>query len=376
MPFGNRASGAASSFILGAVTPRSASLCDFPIGSLCTVLIRMQRRSQPRGAAAWRGKYGAVSVDMFDGRTLPYIDNFANVVVSDELGAVPWDEVLRVLVPGGVAIIAGERRTKPRPAEIDEWTHYMHDPQGSCVASDSIVGPPRRLQWTGGPRHGRSHEHTASVQALVSAGGRTFDVTDLGSRASIQLPSKYTLTARDAFNGTILWQREIPDWFNHLYPLKSGPAYMPRRLVAVGTAVYVSGGVGHPLLALDATTGELLQEYPATATTVELVVSDGVIFAVVDPRRELFDYNQQDDNCWTERDRASTLWAWRGEPYQLRAIDAATGETLWQRTAPIAPMTLVAGDCQVCFFDGRSVVALERESGSDLWIIATGGFGT
>ncbi|MBC8874726.1 MAG: PQQ-binding-like beta-propeller repeat protein [Planctomycetes bacterium] len=322
------------------------------------------------------GLYGQVSVDTFDGRTLPYVDNFVNLVVADDLGQVPMNEVMRVLAPGGVAVtLDPDTRNpkpdtlfrKPCPPEIDDWTHYLHDAQGSCVGQDTVVGPPHRLQWVGGPRHARSHEHTASVHAVVSADGRTFDVTDLGSRASIQLPSKYTLTARDAFNGTILWRREIPDWFNHLYPLKSGPAYMPRRLVAVGSVVYVSGGVGHPLLALDAATGKVLHEYPGTTTTVELVVSEGVIFAVVDPDRKLFDYDQQNDNCWKERDRASSLWAWTSEKDQLKAIDAQTGRLLWKAAVPVAPMTLAADDRKVCFFDGQSVVALDRQTGQSLW---------
>ena len=313
------------------------------------------------------GLYGRVSVDTFDGRALPYVDNSVNLVVADDLGQVPMAEVMRVLVPNGVAFVAGKKTVKPWPKEIDEWTHYMYDSEGSCVGQDTVVGPPHRLQWVGSPRHARSHEHTASVHAVVSAQGRTFDVTDLGSRASIQLPSKYTLTARDAFNGTILWQRQIPDWFNHLYPLKSGPAYMPRRLVAVGSVVYVSGGVGHPLLALDAATGKVVHEYPGTTTTTELLVSEGVVFAVVDPDRKLFDYNQQNDNCWSERDRASDLFAWKGEKDQLRAINAETGQVLWQETVAVAPMTLSVDGKKVCFYDGQSVVALDRHTGGKLW---------
>jgi len=313
------------------------------------------------------GSYGPVSVDTFDGQTLPYVDNFVNLVVADDLERLSMDEVMRVLVPGGVAYVDGKKTVKPRPEEIGDWTHYLHDPQGSCVGQDTVVGPPHRLKWVGPPRHARSHEHTASVHAMVSAGGRTFDVTDLGSRASIQLPSKYTLTARDAFNGMILWQRDIPDWFNHLYPLKSGPAYMPRRLVAVGSVVYVSGGIGHPLLALDAATGRVLHEYADTTTTVDLIVSDGVVFAVVDPDRKLFDYNQQNDNCWSERDRASNLFAWKGEKDQLKAIDAATGKLLWEVTAAVAPITLAVDETKVCFFDGQSVVALDRRTGQHLW---------
>ncbi|MHC4502948.1 MAG: outer membrane protein assembly factor BamB family protein [Planctomycetota bacterium] len=313
------------------------------------------------------GAYGKVSVDRFDGKSLPYVDNFVNLIVSDDPGAVPVAEIMRALCPNGVAYIKGKKTVKPWPKEMDEWTHYMHDPQGSCVGKDTLVGPPRRMRWVGSPRHARSHEHTASLHALVSAKGRIFDVTDMGSRASIQLPSKYTLTARDGFNGTILWKREIPDWFNHLYPLKSGPGYMPRRLVAVGEVVYVSGGIGHKLLALDAATGKVLREYAGTATTVDLIVSGGVIFAVVDSDRKKVDYNQQNDNCWREQGRASGIWAWKGAKDVIKAIDAGSGRVMWESEMPAAPMTLAADGGKVCIFDGRSVVALDRRSGKEMW---------
>ena len=70
------------------------------------------------------------------------------------------------------------------------------------------------------------------MSALVSARGRLFYIMDEGSRISIQLPPKWALIGRDAFNGTELWKREIPEWSPHLWPLKSGPTQLARRLVA------------------------------------------------------------------------------------------------------------------------------------------------
>ena len=320
------------------------------------------------------GVYGKVSADVFDGKRLPYVDNFVNLVVSDDLGGVPMAEVMRVLCPGGVAYIRGKKTVKPWPAEIDDWTHYMHDPAGGCVSRDVLVGPPRRMQWVGSPRHARSHEHTASLHALVSAKGRLFDVTDMGFRVSIQLPSKYTLTARDAFNGTILWRRDIPDWFNHLFPLKAGPAYMPRRLVAVDETVYVSGGIGHPMLALDAATGKLLRKYEGTATTCEILLSDGVLLLVVEPGRKMNDYNQQSAHCWTESRRANRRWGWSPKPQQIKAVRADTGKLLWQIKAPIAPMTLATDGKRICYFNGASVVCLDR-GGKKLWTSQPGSGG-
>ena len=65
------------------------------------------------------------------------------------------------------------------------------------------VGPPRRLKWFGSPRWSRHHDRMASMSALVSGKYRLFYLMDDGSRISIQLPSKWTLVGRDAFNGVI-----------------------------------------------------------------------------------------------------------------------------------------------------------------------------
>ncbi|GAF76621.1 unnamed protein product, partial [marine sediment metagenome] len=186
--------------------------------------------------------YGKLSVDQLRGNRLPYIDNLVNLIVSEDLGKIPPNEVMRVLAPNGVAYIKkGDtwmKTVKPRPKEIDEWTHYLHDASGNAVAADLVVGPPRRLQWVGSPRWARHHDHMASMSALVSTGGRIFYIFDEGPTASIQLPPKWFLIARDAFNGAVLWKRPIASWYTHLWPLKSGHAQLPRRLVAIGDTVY------------------------------------------------------------------------------------------------------------------------------------------
>src|SRR6185437_717324 len=155
------------------------------------------------------GIYGPVSVEKWAGDRLPYVDNLVNLLVADTLGKVPMDEVMRVLVPNGVALIGGKKTVKPRPPEMDDWTHYFYDARGNAVSKDTAVGPPERLQWVGSPRWSRHHDRISSLSAMVSAGGRMFYIMDEGSRISILLPSKWVLTARDAFNGTILWRKDI-----------------------------------------------------------------------------------------------------------------------------------------------------------------------
>ncbi len=319
------------------------------------------------------GLGGKVSADVFDGQQLPYVDNLVNLVVAEDLGKVAMPEVMRVLCPGGVAYIKQNRTwsktTKPWPDDIDDWTHYLHDSQGTSVSSDRLAGHPKGLQWTGGPFWARSHEHTASMQAMVSAAGRVFYVMDEGPVESIQLPSKIVLTARDAFNGVVLWKKPMPDWFNALFPLKSGPGWIPRRLVAVEDRVYVAPGVGQDLLCLDAVTGKVLCKYEDTASTFELIVSEGVVFAAVDTDQVPCDYNQQHADCWKERDRASAKWGWNheGGARLIKAFQSEDGKPLWGREMSVAPMTLSADARMVCFYDGSAVVALDRKSGEELW---------
>ncbi len=319
------------------------------------------------------GVYGKVTAEQWAQKHLPYTDNLVNLVVSADLGKVPMTEVKRVLAPNGVAYIkvggTWKKTVKPRPKEIDDWTHYLHDAQGTSVSNDLLAGHPRGLRWTGGPYWARSHEHTAGMNAMVSAAGRVFYVMDEGLTDSIQLPAENFLTARDAFSGVVLWKRPLRNWCNALYPLKAGPGWLPRRLVAVGDRVYLAPGVGQDLLCLDAATGKVVRKYAGTANTFELIVSDGVIFAAVDPEGKAVDYRQEHPNCWKEGARARRTWGWtRDKPARIvKAIRAESGKLLWKHKTPAAPMTLAADGKRVCFYDGSAVVALNRSTGKELW---------
>jgi len=318
------------------------------------------------------GIYGRISIDKLSSKELPYIDNLVNLVVVEKGEQVASDEILRVLAPGGVAMVTkGDgwtRISKPRPEEMDEWTHYFHDPSNNPVAHDDLVGPPRRYQWIGSPRWSRHHDHMASMSALVSAGGRLFYIMDEGSRVSIQLPAKWSLIARDAFNGTILWKRPIPTWNTHKWPLKSGPTQLTRRLVAVGDRVYVTLALDGPVTILDAATGETIQTCEGTANTEELIVSDGVIFAMVnDAPSKWPQYRQEFAYTWDNTSHANKDWAWTETPRRICAIDAGTGRMLWKAVAPVAPMTLSVDAKRVYFHDGQKLIGLDRRNGEQLW---------
>jgi len=316
--------------------------------------------------------YGKLSVDQLRSNRLPYIDNLVNLVVSEDIGKIPPNEVMRVLAPNGVAYIkegdTWTKTVKPRPEEIDEWTHYLHDASGNAVAADLVVGPPRHLQWVGSPRWARHHDHMASMSALVSAGGRIFYIFDEGPTAIIQLPQKRVLIARDAFNGTILWKRSIPSWHTHLWPFKSGPAHLPRRLVAVEDRVYVTLGFQAPLTALDAATGKTIRSYKDTNTTEEVIASEGVLFLLVnDAPMNYNEYRPATNNIGQAKSRVEKEWPWDKRPRRIMAIRADTGETLWSKDYRIVPLTLAADKNAVYFHDGEKILRLNRNNGDQLW---------
>ena len=50
-------------------------------------------------------KYGDVMLETLTGKLLPYIDNLVNLLVVEEVNGISMDEISRVLVPNGVALL-------------------------------------------------------------------------------------------------------------------------------------------------------------------------------------------------------------------------------------------------------------------------------
>jgi outer membrane protein assembly factor BamB len=314
------------------------------------------------------GLYGKVTVREFDGRKLPYIDNLVNLVVAEDLGDVPMAEVMRVLAPRGVALVDGKRTVKPWPAELDEWTHFHHDPQGTMVGKDQVVGPPRRIQWIGEPKWLRNHDFMSSMHAMVSARGRIFYVIDEGLRNHIFLPARWTLIARDGFNGTILWKKPLADWYPNNWPLKSGPGHHPRKLVAVGDRVYIAAGLADPVKAIDAVSGKTIRTYERTRPTQEIILADGVLYLLVDPEQRAVNYRAK-TSTYKEINHANIGWAWTPESPEriIRAVEADSGRLLWKHAAKVAPMTLTVCDDRVLYHNGEGLVGLDRKTGEEIW---------
>jgi len=305
--------------------------------------------------------YGKVSIARYNAARLPYVDNMVNLLIDSSGGKVAAKEIMRVLVPGGVAIVGGKKVVKPWPKEIDQWTHYLHGPDNNAVANDSKVGMPRSMQWVSEPRWCRSHEEMASMSAAVTANGRIFYIIDEAPLASIRFLGDWKLVARDAFNGVLLWKKRIDQWNDHLRHFRSGPAHLPRRLVAVGDKVYVTAGLAGPVTALDSATGETIKVYKGTEHTEEIVCDGGVLFLAVGT---------------SEKNRHGGGLAERNEPKptdfrRIAAIDPVSGKQLWKKEfekgVALLPLSLTVRGDRVYYQDTYGVACLDAKSGKENW---------
>jgi len=326
------------------------------------------------------GLYGKVSVIRFEGERLPYADNMVNLLVAEVSIGVSMDEVTRVLVPQGVAYVKTGRKwtktVKPRPTEIDEWTHWLHAADGNAVAADTVAGPPRQLQWMAKPYWSRHHHTVPSVTGFVSAGGRVFYiVNEAPGGMDGSVPDKWALVARDAFNGLLLWRKPIPEWGWKTWSDDwlcrfTIPTHIAKRLVAVGDRVYVTLGLNDPLRELDAATGKVLRTFEGSQRTDEILLNDGQLILALNK-----DFQRPGVGSNPKRGQP-------GEPPVRKSVallDVESGKTLWKKgdyvglrsktgsMQRITHLSMCVGDGQVFFVDRDRIVSLSLGDGRELW---------
>jgi len=307
------------------------------------------------------GRCGPVSVAVWRGDVLPFVDNSIDVILLDHGAEVALEECARALRPGGKVLFreggAWRQFVKPRPPNTDEWTHALYDASGSSVSKDLVAGPPERLQWTGGPTWTRHHEAVSGFQTMVTSAGRLFYLLDEGPHVSLFLPPDWQLIARNAYNGKILWKRPFKRWVSPLFRYKSGPTQMTRRLVAVGDRVFVAANLDEGVTVIDAATGETIRNLEKTAACEEILHHNGVLYLITTDSPTLY----QTGHRYSEEN------AWAGEEKWIRAVDPESGSELWRHKTPVAPMSFAVSDTGVFFHNGRCIRALDCSTGKDLF---------
>jgi outer membrane protein assembly factor BamB len=135
--------------------------------------------------------------------------------------------------------------TKPRPAEMDDFTHHNYDAGCNRVGRDRLAEAPFSMRWMDGPQWTTSY---SGPYTMVSAGGRIFTGVEERYRFGND-PSRVFITARDAYNGKVLWRRRAQGF---------------KALAAVATEDVIYSTLQPktgPLVSLDAVTGEVKRTY-------------------------------------------------------------------------------------------------------------------
>jgi hypothetical protein len=269
-------------------------------------------------------------------RQLPYTENLINLLVVENTPSLLSQglsvaEIFRVLVPRGVAAFEGTvdpaelsaagftrirsvngwtYATKPRPAEMDDWSHLNYDASGSRVSGDRLIGPPTRLRWIDGPRWQTAMGLDNTPDAIVSANGRIF-YNGIAADGTGQT----SIVARDAYNGMLLWAR-APAAVGH-----------PASFLAQGDKLFcnLSGDQGG-LAALSAATGETILKFgdnlPA-ATPWRPAAGSGVLLS------RYHNAVWRADPSWRNLLKTPwiAVWTWRSGIFSTRSSSSRVNPT-------------------------------------------------
>ena len=290
--------------------------------------------------------------------------------------------MLRVLRPGGKALLDREVLTKPLPDGSDDWSHHYHGPDNNPQSNDALVRAPYLTQFVAEPRY------APAPQNVVASAGRVFMAFGHVAWKQRAEPWLNTLVALNGFNGTLLWKRE----------LTAGIMVDRSTMIATPTALYVADEKSCKLL--DPATGEVRDEITVPAELTGgtfwkwMALSDGVLYALVGeqepldavkrwrrtaggwPWNEISDgYNAKDPpnfdtRTWNRQesfDQRDHAW---GFSKTLLAIDPQTKKILWchREELPIDSRTLCMKNGRIYFSHfSRYIVCLNAKSGAEIW---------
>jgi len=333
-----------------------------------------ERQAACRAADA-AGLYGSrIYVDGGDPARIHLADNLADAVVAaGDPAGIPGTEVLRVLRPGGKALLGQEVLTKPFPDGTDEWSHHYHGPDNNPQANDRLALAPYLTQFIAEPRY------APAPQNVVASAGRVFMAFGHVAWKQRAEPWLNTLVAVNAFNGTILWKRR----------LTSGIMVDRSTMIATSTALYL--GDERSCKVLDPATGKLIDEITVPTDLTGgtfwkwMALDNGVLYALVgeqEPLDRVARWRRTADKApelfkaigpYCPYEHARTGWRstiylrcsdkalyFAGpQVFDVTAVSTDDGRHLWTYRAQRNPHVLIRGD---------GTIRLDPTGGNMQWI--------
>ena len=371
------------------------------------------RIQRARVALDTTGLYGVrVKIQEGDPHKLPYGQYFANLVVSelmlaDSMPPSDRNELLRVTRPNGGTIFLGCRAsllaqdslkaslatrwlesaepfklTRTDEGEITwftyvtpplegarEWTHMYATPANTACSEDPYPGLNMRPLWFGEPGPRPMTDRGLRGPAPLCADGRLFVQGDC------------RLFGMDAYNGTILWERDVPDLRRANVPRCSS------NMAADGGQLFTA--IHERCWVWDGQTGVIRATYdlPSPADSAPhdwgyIAVSDGLLFGTAvkqgalyvgadgewyDARGEESEKTISDVLFALDKDTAAPRWTYTGAAVVDSTIAIGGGRVYFIECRNPEVSSLDVGRVGMELNKDRFLVALDVTSGNKMW---------
>ncbi len=191
-----------------------------------------------------------------DEARLPYADRLVSLLVAAEGVELPGrEELMRVVHPGGAIFAGGKAETMPADPQLGNWRHFDGDTVGSHMSDDQRVQPPTQVQWIAYEQNAQTGRNPAGYEPAYNLRASDGEILNLIHDPLRQVRSgrgqpvdAARLTARDGFNGVMLWTRPLE--------IRAGRGIPRTGLVLTDRLAYAYGGDGF-INVFDRSTGEL-----------------------------------------------------------------------------------------------------------------------
>ncbi len=336
---------------------------------------------------------GFVTVEKLPLDPLPYRNDLINLIVVDDStraskSGYKREEAMRIVAPLGSLCVFGDDKEitqKPVPPQMDEWTHDLHGPDGGLISKDKVFKYPIGYRWNAGlpssyadPKF--SSNAWSSTRGLAVTGGRCFtlsmgELENMGRACFLPYGNDQYVTCRDAFNGTLLWRKNVgKTFYGGLYYMNRAP------FVVVGSRVYTAGGDGK-LLVIDAATGETVQALDTAYPPGKILVDNNILVVAtwqggtkvgglygVDRRRHDFAVASGDVEAY-DAGTLKQIWKIDKLATSIRCSEGVL--SMVQREGVDKREETGQGDRPV-----QVVVGVDLKTGAKLWEVPSSEFGT
>ncbi len=279
------------------------------------------------------------------------------VIVSDDV-KIAESELLRALRPEGKAFVGNKTLTKPFAKGTDEWSHPYRAPDNNPQSQDTVMKRPFMTHYMVEPWY-----CPLPMQSVIS-GGRVFKVFGDRSSAKPQEPLVNKLLCMNAFNGTVLWERDL------------SPGFMIHRntLIARPDTLYL--GDDKSCKMIDAITGKIRDEIVVTKEHSDgpvwkwMAMEGGVLYALVGEKET------PDEPLKGDRIRGAGWPWWKINQYKfglgknLLAFDPKSKKVLWhiREAEPIDSRGTAMLKGKLYYYcEGKHLACVDTKNGTILW---------